>query len=151
MDRSGGNQLTSSPTNEKVKFRRGDLKNNIRRLGIKLSRGMGVRVVATANKRVKLASGQRSSLQFHGMPDGAAVFPLSDGGYVYVSNSEMDSGRGGVYALYFNERGDVADYKMLLSNTTRNCAGGTTPFNTWVSCEEFARGQVRTQWKNHTT
>jgi len=141
MDRSGGDQLTPSPTNEKVKFRRGDLKNNVRRLGIKVSRGMGVRVVATANKRVKLANGLRSSLPFHGMPDGAAVFPLSDGGYVYVSNSEMDSGRGGVYAVYFNKRGDVVDYKMLLSNTTRNCAGGTTPFNTWVSCEEFARGQ----------
>ncbi len=142
MDRVTGDRLTPSPTNENVTFRRGDLKNNVRRLGIKVSRGMSVRVVATANKRVKLSNGQRSSLPFHGMPDGAAVFSLSDGGYVYVSNSEMDSSRGGVYAVYFNNRGDVVDYKMLLSNTTRNCAGGKTPFNSWVSCEEYARGQV---------
>ncbi|KAL7469681.1 hypothetical protein ACHAXS_009935 [Conticribra weissflogii] len=141
VDRVTGDRLTPSPTDENATFRRGDLKNNVRRLGIKVSRGMSVRVVATANKRVKLSNGQRSSLPFHGMPDGAAVFSLSDGGYVYVSNSEMDSSRGGVYAVYFNNRGDVVDYKMLLSNTTRNCAGGKTPFNSWVSCEEYARGQ----------
>ena len=55
--------------------------------------------------------------------DGAGVTTLPDGGYVYVSNSEDDSGRGGVYGLYFNKDGEITNYKALLSGTTWNCGG----------------------------
>ncbi|KAL9189758.1 hypothetical protein ACHAXT_009433 [Thalassiosira profunda] len=64
-----------------------------------------------------------------------------DEGYVYMSNSEMGAGLGGVYGLYFNEDGEVTEYKALLTGTTRNCGGGLTPWNTWVSCEEVRQGQ----------
>ena len=40
---------------------------------------------------------------------------------------------GGVGALMFDVNGDVVQYKMLLKGTTRNCGGGQTPWNTWVS------------------
>jgi len=129
------------PTDENVTFRRGDLSKNIRRLGIRVARGMSVRVVATANERINFANGDMSSLPFHGAPDGAAVFAWEDGGHVYVSNSDRQNKRGGVYAMYFDKQGDVVDYKMLLSDTTRNSSGGKTPFNTWLSCEEYAQGQ----------
>ena len=33
------------------------------------------------------------------------------------------------------------DYKPLLRNTSRNCGGGLTPWNTWISCEEVRGGQ----------
>jgi len=60
---------------------------------------------------------------------------------VYVVNSEEGDGQGGVYGLYFDKDGNVADYKVLLTDTTDNCGGGLTPWNTWVSCEEYEDGQ----------
>jgi len=66
--------------------------------------------------------------------------PLEDG-YVYVVNSEESDGDGGVYGLYFDKDGNLDEYKALLTRTTRNCGGGLTPWNTWVSCEEHDGGQ----------
>eukprot|EP00578_Thalassiosira_sp_NH16_P001607 CAMPEP_0181130106 /NCGR_PEP_ID=MMETSP1071-20121207/29680_1 /TAXON_ID=35127 /ORGANISM="Thalassiosira sp., Strain NH16" /LENGTH=610 /DNA_ID=CAMNT_0023216141 /DNA_START=108 /DNA_END=1938 /DNA_ORIENTATION=+ len=123
-----------------VTFRRGDLAVRNARLGINVCTGMSVRVVARANRRVQLADGTTSNMRFHSMPDGAAIFPHDDG-YVYVSNSEMKQGLGGVYGLYFDQYGNVVDYKLMLSGTTRNCGGGRTPWNTWITCEEYGRGQ----------
>ena len=42
---------------------------------------------------------------------------------------------------YFNKEGKPVDYKPLLRNTSRNCGGGLTPWNTWISCEEVRGGQ----------
>mmetsp|Transcript_42859 Transcript_42859/g.62757 ORF Transcript_42859/g.62757 Transcript_42859/m.62757 type:complete len:370 (-) Transcript_42859:150-1259(-) len=81
-------------------------------------------------------------------PDGAAVFAHPTGnGWVYVSNSEVKKGGGGVGAIQFDANGDVIDYKMILTNTSLNCSGGRTPWNTWVSCEENKEdGQI---WETH--
>lgn len=75
-----------------------------------------------------------SGRAFHPLPDGAGVFsdPNSDGGWVYVSNSEvMESGKGGVGGIYFDRHGRTVDYRMLQTGTTANCSGGKTPWNTW--------------------
>jgi len=125
-----------------VTFSRGDLSVVDPKLGIRLCKGMSARVIAQANQPVRLANGSVSTIPFHSMPDGAAIIPMDDDdGYVYISNSEMKEKKGGVYGLYFNKHGDIIDYKQLLSGTTRNCSGGKTTWNTWLSCEEYGRGQ----------
>jgi hypothetical protein len=129
-----------SPTVQQT-FLRGDLAVDVKSLGIKICTGMQVKVLTKANETVVFENGSESDLKFHSMPDGAAIIELDDDGYVYVSNAEMSSGRGGVYGLYFNNNGDMIDYKQLLNDTTRNCGGGSTPWNTWISCEEYGNGQ----------
>ena len=141
---NGDDPTTDAPISKvptDVTFRRGHLKKDIKRLGIKVSKGITVRVIANAGRFVNLANGDKSDLPFHSAPDGAAVFPLTNGGYVYVSNSEVQDNRGGVYGVYMDDDGNVIDYKRLLSGTTRNCSGGATPWKTYVSCEEYGSGQ----------
>lgn len=113
--------------------------------GIRLSHGLTIRLLAETGKTLDLTSPDgeesKSSLPFHIEPDGAHAFELDDGGWVYISNSEGEQGTGGVYSLEFDPSGRLRNYTQLLNDTTRNCNGGATPWNTWVSCEECPGGQ----------
>ncbi|GAA3195303.1 alkaline phosphatase PhoX [Nonomuraea roseoviolacea] len=101
--------------------------------GLVLPAGFTGRVVARSGRKV-------AGLTWHAAPDGGACFP--DGaGWIYVSNSELPL-LGGASALRFAPDGTIADAYRILSGTDLNCAGGATPWHTWLSCELGHRGRV---------
>jgi uncharacterized protein len=87
------------------------------------------------------------------LPDGMGAFPGPRGTVTLIRNHEVGAGGafggarydraagGGTTTVRFDPaRGRVIEQYASLSGTVRNCAGGSTPWGTWLTCEESLVG-----------
>jgi secreted PhoX family phosphatase len=107
--------------------------------GVWLAPGFTSRIIARGGEPVP-GVGTRYRI----FPDGAATFvdPAVVGGWYLAVNHEVPGGGGGVTSLRFAPDGTVVGAQRICSNTSLNCAGGATPWGTWLTCEEWDGGVV---------
>jgi len=141
--------VATVPPDPPISFDPGNFSEKLRSLDnlILLSNGLAAKRIALAGNFVNFTAGGLSGIRFHINPDGAATFSKPLGGWYYVSNSETGTvgttwNSSGVGAIEFDNQGNVIGYQRIASSLKWTCSGGRTPWNSWMSCEEFNGGKV---------
>ena len=106
--------------------------------GLLLMPGFTSRVVANGGQEVA-----STGLTYRWYPDGATTFPDLEvpGGWYLVENHEI-AGTGGVTSIRFAPDGSITGAASVCADTYMNCAGGATPWGTWLSGEEYSGGKI---------
>ena len=69
---------------------------------------------------------------------------------IYDIGSEKVRCKGGTTTFIYNEKtGEIESSWLSLAGTIRNCAGGTTPWNSWITCEETFVNRSKNLKKYH--
>ncbi|MFJ3932754.1 alkaline phosphatase PhoX [Streptomyces sp. NPDC090029] len=113
-----------------------------------LPRGFRYRVLSREGRPLRSGEGPVPSNH-----DGMAAFAGRGGGTVLVRNHENrprsrvpvpriegltydPAAEGGCTTLVLDDRGAVVSERVAIAGTAVNCAGGPTPWRTWLTCEE---------------
>ena len=105
--------------------------------GVQVPEGFSVQEIGHSGAPVGL-----TGYTWPAFPDGSGSFAQPDGSWIFVANSEIPGGLGGVSAIHFSKDGDILDAYRICGDTSTNCGGGTTPWGTWLTGEEVDRGRV---------